>query len=281
MEPILLHGIAAFLYAALAAHLWNTRWRIRDGAALGPVERLAILAPLALHSFLLWDTLIAAEQLRFGFGHALSAALWITVAVYWAESLFVRVEGMQPLVLGLAALCVPLPALFPGLSMPAYTQSLEFRMHLVMAMLAYGLFMIAALHALLMTLVERRLHGGAAGARVEPGLLGSLASLPPLLTLEALLFRIIALGFALLTLTLATGAVFSESLFGQAMKFNHKTLFAVISWLIFAGLLAGRHLYGWRGRVALRWTLAGFTSLLLAYVGSRFVLEVVLQRQAG
>ena len=60
-----------------------------------------------------------------------------------------------------------------------------------------------------------------------------------------------------------------------------KTLFAVISWLIFAGLLCGRYLYGWRGRVALRWTLAGFISLLLAYVGSRFVLEVVLQRQAG
>lgn len=282
MAPILLHGIAAFFYALLAAHLWNTRWRTREAAALAPVERLAILAPLTLHSFLLWNNLFAAEHLRFGFGHALSAALWIAVVVYWAESLFVRVEGMQPLVLGLAALCVPLPALFPGFSMPAYTQSIEFRMHLVMAMLAYGLFMIAALHALLMTLVEHRLHGGAAGARAETGLLGgSLASLPPLLTLESLLFRIIALGFALLTLTLATGVAFSESLFGQAMKFNHKTLFAVISWLIFAGLLAGRHFYGWRGRVALRWTLAGFISLLLAYVGSRFVLEVVLQRQAG
>jgi ABC-type uncharacterized transport system permease subunit len=282
MEPILLHGLAAFLYAALATHLWNTRWRAKDPAALAPMERAAILAPLALHSFLLWSSLFSAEQLRFGFGQALSATLWIAVTIYWMESLFVRVEGMQPLVLGLAALCVPLPALFPGLLMPAYTQALEFRLHLTMAMLAYGLFMIAALHALLMTLVERRLHGGAAGARAEAGMLGgSLANLPPLLTLEALLFRIITLGFALLTLTLATGAVFSETLFGQAMKFNHKTLFAVISWLIFAGLLIGRHLYGWRGRVALRWTLAGFISLLLAYVGSRFVLEVVLQRSAG
>lgn len=282
MEPILLHGLAAILYAALATHLWNTRWRTKDAAALAPMERAAILAPLALHSFLLWSSIFDAEQLRFGFGQALSATLWIAVAIYWMESLFVRVEGMQPLVLGLAALCVPLPALFPGLLMPAYTQALEFRLHLVMAMLAYGLFMIAALHALLMTLVERRLHGGAAGARAEAGFLGgSLANLPPLLTLEALLFRIIALGFALLTLTLVTGVVFSETLFGQAMKFNHKTLFAVISWLIFGGLLCGRHLYGWRGRVALRWTLAGFISLLLAYVGSRFVLEVVLQRQAG
>ena len=279
MEPILLHGITALLYAALAYHLWDTRWRTRTAAVLSPLERAAILAPLLLHTFLLWQALFDAEQLRFGFGQALSATLWIAVVVYWVESLFVRVEGMQPLVLGLAALCVPLPALFPGFAMPDYTRSLEFRLHLMMGMLAYGLFMIAALHALLMTLVERRLHGGTA-ARAE-ALAGSLAGLPPLLTLEALLFRIITAGFALLTLTLATGVVFSETLFGQAMKFDHKTVFAITSWLIFAGLLCGRHLYGWRGRVALRWTLAGFISLLLAYVGSRFVLEVVLHRTAG
>jgi ABC-type uncharacterized transport system permease subunit len=96
--------------------------------------------------------------------------------------------------------------------------------------------------------------------------------------MERLLFRVILAGFVFLTLTLATGIVFSETLFGQAMKFNHKTLFAVISWLIFAALLTGRHLYGWRGRTALRWTVAGFVALLLAYVGSRFVLEVILRR---
>ena len=86
------------------------------------------------------------------------------------------------------------------------------------------------------------------------------------------------MGFLLLTLTLASGVIYSETLFGLAMKFNHKTLFAVISWLIFAALLIGRHLYGWRGRLALRWTLSGFAVLLLAYIGSRFILEVVLQR---
>jgi len=137
-------------------------------------------------------------------------------------------------------------------------------------MIAYGMFTLAALHALLMTLMERRLHGGA--------IVGPLAALPPLLVMERLLFRVILAGFVFLTLTLATGIVFSETLFGQAMKFNDKTLFAVISWLIFAALLAGRHLYGWRGRTALRWTLAGFLALLLAYVGSRFVLEVILRR---
>jgi ABC-type uncharacterized transport system permease subunit len=102
--------------------------------------------------------------------------------------------------------------------------------------------------------------------------------MPPLLTMERLLFRVILAGFAFLTLTLLTGIVFSETLFGRAMKFDHKTVFAVASWFIFAALLAGRYFYGWRGRTALRWTLAGFVALLLAYVGSRFVLEVILQR---
>jgi ABC-type uncharacterized transport system permease subunit len=114
------------------------------------------------------------------------------------------------------------------------------------------------------------LHGGA--------LVGPFAALPPLLVMERLLFRVILAGFAFLTLTLATGIVFSETLFGQAMKFDHKTVFAVASWLIFGALLAGRYLYGWRGRLALRWTLAGFIALLLAYVGSRFVIEVILRR---
>ena len=98
------------------------------------------------------------------------------------------------------------------------------------------------------------------------------------MTLEALLFRILTLGFVLLTLTLATGFVFSEELFGKAVRFNHKTVFGIISWVIFAALLYGRYAWGWRGRKALRWTLAGFAALLLAYVGSMFVLEVILGR---
>jgi ABC-type uncharacterized transport system permease subunit len=190
--------------------------------------------------------------------------------------------------------CVVLPALFPGLAAPPYAHGIGFRAHLTLAMLAYSLFTIGALHALLMALLEGTLHGDRfragrhdAGARPErhgggPGLLaGPLSSLPPLLTLERLLFHILTLGFVLLTLTLITGAVFSEEVFGRAIRFNHKTLFAIVSWVIFGLLLAGRWRYGWRGRKALRWTLAGFVTLLIAYVGSRFVLEVVLSRSLG
>jgi ABC-type uncharacterized transport system permease subunit len=143
-------------------------------------------------------------------------------------------------------------------------------------MLAYSLFTIAALHATLMTLLERRLHAGKLAGPSGESLAGPWASLPPLMTLETLLFRILTLGFVLLSLTLASGFVFSEELFGQAARFNHKTVFGIISWIIFAALLVGRYGWGWRGRTALRWTLAGFAALLLAYVGSMFVLEVIL-----
>ena len=288
MPLILLHAVAALLYAALAVHFWRTRWRSPAPRTPGIArwERAVILAPFALHTWLLYQELFAAPELRFGFGQALSVTLWLAVLIYWFESLFVNLEGMQALVLPIAAVSVLLPGLFPGLESPPYASSLEFRAHLLLAMLAYSLFTIGALHALLMALLEGQLHGAHRDGDAAPGgsghgsgpLAGPFASLPPLLTLERLLFRILAAGFVLLTLTLATGVLFSEEVFGKALRFNHKTLFACLSWLIFGGLLVGRWRYGWRGRKALRWALAGFVALLLAYVGSRFVLEVILGR---
>jgi ABC-type uncharacterized transport system permease subunit len=258
------------MYVGLAWHFWRTRWRRADARkGLQAWERAAILTPLALHGWLLYQGIFARE-LRFGFAQALSVMMFLGVALYWIESLFYDLEGMQPLVLPLAALAVPLPALFPGLaSAGAHAAETAFKLHLALAMIAYSLFIIALLHAALMAVVERRLH------QKSTGFFGSL---PPLLTLEQLLFRVIAAAFVFLTLTLLTGIAFSEELFGRALPFDHKTVFAVLSWITFGLLLAGRWLRGWRGRTALRWTLTGFLMLLFAYVGSRFVLEVLLHR---
>lgn len=283
MRDIVLYGAAATGYLALALHFWKSRWRPspQDGRAGAPGlavwERGALLVPLALHGWLIVAELFLAPELRFGFAQALSVMLWLGVAIYWAESLILRLDGLEPLILPPAAVAVALPALFPGLAASgAHAATLAFKLHLALAMLAYSLFTIAMLHAVLMAVVERRLHPArhAAGA----GLGGPLAHLPPLLTLERLLFHAIAAAFLLLTLTLATGFAFSEALFGRAMRVDHKTVFAIVSWGTFALLLGGRWLRGWRGRTALRWTLAGFVFLMLAYVGSRFVLEVVLGR---
>jgi ABC-type uncharacterized transport system permease subunit len=282
MPRSLLYALTAILYVALAAHFWLSRRRpsAAHPARLASWERLAIGVPFALHTFLLYDQLVLPPDLHFGFSQALSVTLWLAVAIYWCESLFVDLAGMHALVLPIAAVCVVLPGVFPGLAAPASAGRMAFRAHLALGMAAYSFFTIGALHALLMAFVERHLHRDrplAAEHGADP-LAGPLASLPPLLTLERLLFRILAIGFVLLTLTLATGALFSEETLGVPLRFDHKTVFAIAAWIIFGLLIAGRYRYGWRGRRALRWTLAGFVALLLAYVGSRFVLEVLLER---
>ncbi|MDO8786868.1 MAG: cytochrome c biogenesis protein CcsA [Sulfuritalea sp.] len=274
MPAILIHLLAAALYAGLAAHLWRTRWR---GPALDqPVvglklgKRALLLAALAAHAITLRLAIFDGESLRFGFAIALSVMLWLAIAQYWVESFFVHMDGLQVIGLPAAAVAALLPAVFAEAPVLTNAGSMAFRLHLLMAMLAYSLFTLAALHALLMAAAEKGLHRG----RISP----FLGGLPPLLTMESVLFRLIHVAFILLTFTLISGVFFSESLFGKALSFNHKTVFAILSWLIFAALLTGRHLRGWRGRVALRWTLTGFATLLLAYVGSRFVLEVILGR---
>src|SRR5688572_23973948 len=177
------------MYLGLAWHFWNTRWRRGAATGLSGWERSAILVPLALHAWLIYGGVFSRE-LRFGFAQALSVMMFLGVAVYWVESLFYSLEGMQPLLLPLAALAAPLPALFPGLAASgAHAAAAEFKLHLALAMIAYGLFVIALLHAALMSFAERHLH-----------LKGRVAfpNLPPLLTLEALLFRMIGAAFVFL-----------------------------------------------------------------------------------
>jgi ABC-type uncharacterized transport system permease subunit len=205
----------------------------------------------------------------------LSAALWMTVAAYWIENLNLSVDGLRRLVLPVAAIVIALPALFPGTLISMAGKSSWFAWHIAVAILAYGSLTIAAFHALLMAVQESRLHSS---PNSTSWLSAIVDRLPPLLKMERLLFRIIGFGFVLLTMTVISGVFFSEVLFGTPVKFEHKTLFTMMSWALFGVLLAGRHWRGWRGKTALSFTLMGFATLLLAYVGSRFVMEVILHR---
>lgn len=259
----------------LAALAYLVAWRMpaRYAGAL-------MLVGLALHAGALYAAIFGEAGWRFGFAPILSATLWIGVAVLWIEGLSVRVEALRSVVLPVAALSVPLPLLFPGLDLSAQATRPLFLPHLLIGTLAYGVLAMAALHALLMTAAERALHGGAdgAGARSMSPFARFLEDLPPLLVLERILFRFIAVGFVLLTLTAVSGIAFSEQVFGRPLRLEHKSVFTIAAWALFGVLLVGRARWGWRGRTALRLTLAGFFVLLLAYVGSRFVIEVVLQR---
>ena len=271
---LLPHILAALTYGALGFHFWNTRWRERDGQCLAcPMqtwERTVIALALLVHGIGLYGALFAETGMRFSFSFALSLMMWLAVLIYWLESFMARMEGMQPMVLPLAAACTVLPVVFPQVHLVAHASATGFKLHFLAAMLAYSLLTLSALHAIFMGFTENALHRRAVRR--------SLASLPPLLTMETLLFRMLLIGFILLSVTVGSGLFFSEQLFGKPFAIDHKTLFAFASWAIFAILLVGRHAWGWRGKRALRWTLAGFALLILAYVGSRFVAEVILGR---
>ncbi|MEM5278099.1 cytochrome c biogenesis protein CcsA [Cupriavidus taiwanensis] len=308
---IVLYALTALLYCGLAWHGWATR-HPRVAASAGPAGASAaavlvagggippaggahgegrpawwhvlMLAALASHGMLLHETIFPAERMMFGFAFALSAMLWLGVGIYWIESFFFSLAGLGLIVIPVALVASLMPLAFPGSQILGYAARPLFKLHFIIANVAYGLFTLAAFHAFLMLLAERRLHGfrhaPARPAAPQPGQwLGRwLDLLPPLLTLEKLLFRLIGAGFVLLTLTIGSGLLFSEELFGRAFRLDHKTVFALISWAMFGGILAGRIFRGWRGKVALRWVMASFGILLLAYVGSRFVIEVVLHR---
>lgn len=269
--PSLLITILTFAaYASLCAYFWRAQHHgSTDTSSRGLAGHL-IAIPLVLHGYLLCGEMFADGGFDFGLLNALSLITWLTLLVYWIARFFYPIGELLVLVLPLAAIVALLPGLFPGEHMLEHTHSLAFTAHITAAMLAYSLFTIAVLHALLISQVEKRLH--------QASLPRVLRNLPPLLTMERLLFQIIGIGFVLLTFTLASGMVFAEEIFGKAWQFNHKVLFGLISWLVFAVLLGGHRFYGWRGRKAVRLTVSGFAFLMLAYLGSKFVVEVLLHR---
>lgn len=204
---------------------------------------------------------------RFGFAPALSATVWLVVAVYGIESRELPLGAVRRALAACAVVVVLLAAVFPGEFRP-HGGSPWGPVHWVLGLASYGLFGAAVLHASLQSAGERRMRSRMVPASSEAGV--------PLLRLERLTFRFVAAGFLLLTAAIAFGWwVLPGS------RWDHKTVFSLLGWGVFAGLLAGRKAFGWRGRRATRWLYVGAGLLLLAYVGSRFVFEVVLRRVSG
>ncbi len=267
MSDPILYTLCILAYLALATWFWPGR---PGCCRMDWVPRLLPVIPLILHLYLLNAGVFEGQGIHLGFSTSISAVAALSVMTYAVASWRYHLAGLQGFVLAFAGVAVAIEAISPASHAAIHSDMPAFQLHLAVAFAAYALFTIAALHALLIALAEKHLHKA-----VPPTI---VADLPPLLTLEKLLFRMIQAGFVLLTLTLASGILFSEEIFGKALVLNHKTVFGIASWLIFAALLLGRHIKGWRGRTAIHWTLAGFISLMLAYVGVKFVLEVLLGR---
>jgi ABC-type uncharacterized transport system permease subunit len=212
---------------------------------------------------------LVGSQPRFGFAPALSVTAWLVLTVYAVESSMYPQMKVRRALAWLGAAAVLLGVLFPGTPLHV-SASPWLPLHLALGIASYGLFGAAVVHAWLITRAEKQIR---LATEPQAGL--------PLLTLERLTFRFVMAGFVLLSATLLAGLLFSETLYGASFrgwKWDHKTVFSVLAWISFAVLLIGRVRFGWRGRTARRVLYAGSVLLLLAYVGSRFVLEVVLAR---
>ena len=229
--------------------------------------RTVLFAGWVLHGLMLAEGLLG-EPPRFGFAPALSTTVWLVLAVYAVESRFLPQLQAQWALTGLGAAAVFLAEIFQGSSY-SHMASVWLPLHWAFGIASYGLFAAAVAHGWLMQRSERAIRLGAQSAAGVP-----------LMTLERLTFRFVEAGFVLLSATLLVGWLFAEQLYGPglAWKWNHKTIFSMLAWCTFAALLLGRMRLGWRGLKAVRVLYTGSGLLLLGYAGSRFVLEVVLNR---
>jgi len=261
-DPTVLFAVAAVLayLGALLPAAPERRWPVLLLFAAWVLHAVVLLAGAGL-----WSS--EEQGLRLGFAPVISLTVWLVLAVHGIESRFLPLSGPRRALALAGALAVVLAWVFPG-EVRAIAHSRWAPMHWVLGLTSYGLFGAAVLHAILLDTADNRLRHkgpGSGSGTIGPGL--------PLLKLERLTFRFVEAGFVVLTLALWLGMQ-SET----EWRWDRKSVLSVLGWATFAALIIGRLWRGWRGRQATRWLYAGSLLLLLAYVGTRFVYEVVLQR---
>lgn len=259
--------------AALAIYLtlagMACRQRHKEPCTSHPqLETSLLTLGLLLHGTALFGP-FTVNPLHFGAAEALSLTAWLALAIYLAGKTIWRLPMPLEMLIALASALLLLALILPPSPPLDYHLTPLARGHILIAMLAYGTLTNAAATALLMRLADRSLH--------HPHARMLQRALPPLLILEQLLFLCLWTGFALLTLTLFSGLLFAEDMWGQALVFNHKTMFSLVAWLFFGILLAGHHWRGWRGRLAANWVLVGYILLLLGYMGAQLIMARLLQ----
>ncbi len=259
--------ITIILYLATAYLLIR---RLVSGSGATKMLRLPFIAlgfgAVILHASLLYRGLITPEGLNLGFFNALSLVTCLVALLVLLTALFQQIENLGIVVLPMAAIGLLFEEMLPGPRILISSDASQLEIHIILSLLAYSLLAIAALQAILLAIQDRQLR------HKHPG--GFMRALPPMQTMEKLLFQLISAGFILLGLALLSGALYLEDIFAQ--KLVHKTVLSIIAWLVFGTLLFGRWQFGWRGRTAIRWTIGGFLALLLAYFGSKLVLELIL-----
>jgi ABC-type uncharacterized transport system permease subunit len=262
-------GLAALLYLLAGGWLAARLARAGAGATGSKGGPLALgWGAALLHAMILAQTVLQPTGLNLGFFNALSFTGWLIGVVLLAAAMVRPVENLGILILPFDAVTLILGLLFPTERIVADPGQWPLELHILIAILAYSLLALAAVQAVLLAIQDYRLR------HRQPG--GFLRGIPPVTAMETQLFQMIGAGFVLLGITLVSGLFFLHDLFAQHLV--HKVVLSFSAWGVFGVLLWGRWRFGWRGRTAIRWTLSGFAFLVLAYFGSKLVLELILQR---
>lgn len=233
-----------------------------------PGERWFALPALALHGAALSSHVLQGGAITIGINESLSLFTWQSAFLLWALCFREPLRTLGTVIYPLAGTAAVVASFWPTPASDIPITDWKARTHILLSLFSAGLLTLAAVHASLLAIQDRLLHGHRMTQLAR--------SLPPVQTMERLLFQLIAIGFFLLSLTLLSGIWFIRDWMAQHLA--HKTILSITAWIIFGVLLWGRMRYGWRGRTAIRWTLAGYATLIFAYFGSKLILEQFLGR---
>ncbi len=260
METVNLLAVIAIFFYILASFI-----KIYQVAYKNVLLLLGGLAVI-FHALVLQQSMITPLGLNLGIFNAASMMAWVIALLLLLSIPRQPVANLVVIVFPIAAFTIGLESYFPTERILSSDTQFGVTVHVLLSVIAYSLLTISAIQALFLALQDYLLH------HKHPGWV--LQKLPPLQVMETLLFQMIGIGFILLSLSLLSGIFFLQDILAQHLV--HKTFLSISAWVVFAILLWGHWRYGWRGKVAIRWTISGFVVLMLAYFGSKMVLELIL-----
>jgi ABC-type uncharacterized transport system permease subunit len=256
--------IAAIAAIAFYAGGLIQLWRTRSHAHHEPDVMWWVIGALICHGASNWLTLRVTGGINLSLLSASNLVSWVVVAAVAVTTMRLPVQRLYLFLFPLSISILVLLNIVPAHVTPIVVSEPLF-IHIVVSLAAYSVLLLAACHSVLLAIQERHLK--------NPGK-PILQLLPPLETMETLLVAMLWIGLILLSASILSGFFFLQDMFAQQVV--HHTVLTTASWLVYVFFLAGRHLFGWRGLTAVRWTLCAFALLLLGYVGSKFVLEYLL-----
>ncbi|MCB1615016.1 MAG: cytochrome c biogenesis protein CcsA [Pseudomonadales bacterium] len=256
-------GIASLLcYLGIA--LWQGHAFLKGNKVHSLVLIAVSFVAINLHAISVALLIHPHEGINLGFFQVSSLIFWVICLLLWISNFRLPVGNLNIIIYPLSALSIANSLAFT--SEHNLTVTIEISMHILVSLLAYSLLTVACIQAFALGVQDKMLR--------NKHFQGFMRVIPPLQTMEKLLFQILWAGMVLLTLSIVSGFLFFDNMAEQHLA--HKMFFSCVAWLIYAILLWGHHRHGWRGKKAIRWATGGFIALMLAYFGSKFVLELLL-----